>query len=112
MKQPAAASSLPAALLSVSPLPAIERMPTLDILRGFALMGVLIMNMPGFSYSGHTEANGSHHWPLPVDRFAEELRDMLFSGKFNSMFSMLFGIGFTVQFTRMQQQDPLHATGL
>ncbi len=93
-------------------LPTSERLPTLDILRGFALMGILIMNMPGFSYSGYTEADGSFHWPGRVDQLAEQVRDALFSGKFNSMFSLLFGIGFTVQFTRMQQQDPLHASNL
>ena len=105
-------TSPPATSLPATSLPATQRLPTLDILRGFALMGILIMNMPGFSYSGFTESNGSHHWPGRIDQIAEGLRDMLFSGKFNSMFSMLFGIGFTIQFTRMQQQDPLHATGL
>jgi uncharacterized protein len=93
-------------------LPAAQRIPTLDILRGFALMGILIMNMPGFSYSGWTESDGSHHWPGAVDQWAESVRDMLFSGKFNSMFSLLFGIGFTIQFARMQTSDPAHASGL
>jgi uncharacterized protein len=37
---------------------------------------------------------------------------MLFSGKFNSMFSLLFGIGFTIQFARMEQLAPAHATQL
>jgi uncharacterized protein len=93
-------------------LPSAERLPTLDILRGFALMGILIMNMPGFSYSGYTEADGSRHWAGAADQFAEELRDMLFSGKFNSLFSLLFGIGFTIQFARMQQSAPATATRL
>ena len=91
---------------SIASLPASERMPTLDILRGFALMGILIMNMPGFSSSFFAEADGSHLWPGVSIRVAERLRDMLFSGKFNSMFSLLFGIGFTIQFTRMQARDP------
>jgi uncharacterized protein len=93
-------------------LPAAERIATLDILRGVALMGILIMNMPGFNSSFFAEADGSHLWPGRVDQFAEMLREALFSGKFNSMFSMLFGIGFTIQFTRMQQRDPEHATGI
>lgn len=45
------------------PLPTGERLPVVDVLRGFALMGILIMNMPGFSYSGWHEADGSHYWP-------------------------------------------------
>lgn len=93
-------------------LPVSERLPTLDILRGFALMGILIMNMPGFSSSFFAEADGSHLWTSPVDQLAEQAREALFSGKFNSMFSLLFGIGFTIQYTRMQQRDPARATRL
>ena len=92
------------------PLPAGERLPVLDVLRGFALLGILIMNMPGFSYSTFAEADGSHLWPSLLDQRAEQLRDLLFSGKFNSMFSLLFGIGFTLQFARMQTRDPTNAT--
>ena len=93
-------------------LPAGERNPVLDMVRGFALMGILIMNMPGFGNSMFAEADGSFLWSGRVDRGAEALREMLFSGKFNSMFSMLFGIGFTVQFARMQRADPEHATAI
>lgn len=93
-------------------LPTTERNATLDVLRGFALMGILIMNMPGFSYAGWHEADGSHYWPGQADQIAEQVRDALFSGKFNSLFSVLFGLGFTIQFARMQQQDPLNADKL
>ncbi|MGL6112246.1 MAG: DUF418 domain-containing protein [Rubrivivax sp.] len=93
-------------------LPVSERISTLDVLRGFALMGILIMNMPGFSYSGWHESDGSHYWPSQIDQVAEQVRDALFSGKFNSLFSVLFGLGFTIQFARMQQQDPLGADRL
>jgi uncharacterized protein len=97
---------------AVGSLPASERVATLDVLRGVALMGILIMNMPGFNSSFFAEADGSHLWPGPIDQIAEMVREALFSGKFNSMFSMLFGIGFTIQFARMQQRDPEHATGI
>ena len=93
-------------------LPTSERLPTLDILRGFALMGILIMNMPGFNSSFFAEADGSHQWPGAVDQFAEMAREALFSGKFNSMFSMLFGIGFTIQFARIEAKLPGQATRL
>jgi uncharacterized membrane protein YeiB len=41
-------------------LPATQRIAVLDILRGFALMGILIMNMPGFNSSFFAESDGSH----------------------------------------------------
>jgi uncharacterized protein len=97
---------------TLTPLPASQRIATLDIVRGVALLGILIMNMPGFSASFFVEADGSHLWTSPIDQAAEQVRDMLFSGKFNSMFSLLFGIGFTLQFARMQAADPQHASAI
>ena len=41
-------------------VPVAQRIPTRDIVRGFALLGILIMNMPGFSASFYAEADGSH----------------------------------------------------
>jgi uncharacterized protein len=102
----------PAHLPALASLPRSERVPTLDILRGFALMGILIMNMPGFNSSFFVEADGSHLWPGRADQAAEWLREALFSGKFNSMFGLLFGIGFTIQFSRMQGRDRARATGI
>lgn len=97
---------------AIQPLPSADRLPTLDILRGFALLGILIMNMPSFSSSIFAEADGSHLWPDRFDQLAEQVRDVLFSGKFNSMFSLLFGIGFTIQFQRMTERDPAGATAM
>ena len=96
----------------VDPLPVSERILTLDIVRGFALLGILIMNMPGFTNSFFIEADGSHLWTSPLDQGAELVRDMLFSGKFNSMFSLLFGIGFTIQLGRLQAREPDRAVAI
>jgi len=96
----------------VDPLPISERIQTLDIVRGFALLGILIMNMPGFTNSFFIEADGSHLWTQPWDQGAELVRDMLFSGKFNSMFSLLFGIGFTIQLGRLQAREPARAVAI
>jgi uncharacterized protein len=94
------------------PVQASERIQTLDIVRGLALLGILIMNMPGFSTSFFAEADGSHLWAGALDQRAEQIRNMLFSGKFNSMFSLLFGIGFTIQLGRMLERDPEHGPSL
>ena len=52
-------------------------------------------------------SGGSHLWPGRLDRFAEQLRGMLFAGKFNSPLSPVSGIGFTIQFARMDQRDQI-----
>src|SRR5687768_4965958 len=92
-----------------APLPAAERIEVLDTIRGCALLGILIMNMPAFNTSLFLGFDESL-WPQWWDRGTETVRDVLFSGKFNSMFSMLFAIGFTIQLGRLQARDPQHAT--
>jgi uncharacterized protein len=94
------------------PISSRERILTLDVIRGFALLGIFIMNMPGFNTSYFAGADGTHLWPAWWDRGAETLADVLFSGKFNSMFSMLFAIGFTIQLGRLEERDPAHATAI
>jgi uncharacterized protein len=91
------------------PIAASERILTLDVIRGFALLGIFIMNMPYFNTSFFAGADGTHLWPAWWDRTAETARDVLFSGKFNSMFSMLFAIGFTIQLGRLEQREPGNA---
>lgn len=91
------------------PIPADERIEVLDTIRGFALLGIFIMNMPAFNTSlflGFDEAMWPHWW----DRGTEVVRDVIFSGKFNSMFSMLFAVGFTIQLGRLQAREPERAT--
>ncbi len=91
------------------PLPPDERIEVLDTIRGFALLGIFIMNMPAFNTSmflGFDAAMWPHWW----DRGTETVRDVIFSGKFNSMFSMLFAVGFTIQLGRLQAREPERAT--
>jgi uncharacterized protein len=91
------------------PIPTGERIEVLDTIRGFALLGIFIMNMPAFNTSlflGFDEALWPHWW----DRGTETVRDVMFSGKFNSMFSMLFAVGFTIQLGRLQAREPQRAT--
>ena len=89
-----------------------ERIFALDAIRGFALLGIFIMNMPGFGTSFFQGGDGTHLWPQWWDRTAEVLRDVLFSGKFNSMFSMLFAIGFILLLERLEARDPQHAKAI
>ncbi len=95
-----------------APIASSERILTLDLIRGFALLGIFIMNMPYFNTSAFAGADGTHLWPAWWDRSTETIREVIFSGKFNGMFSMLFAIGFTIQLERLEQKDPAHARGI
>ncbi len=97
------------ALTPAAPVSAAERIEVLDTIRGFALLGIFIMNMPAFNTSLFLGFDASQ-WPQWWDRGTETVRDVIFSGKFNSMFSMLFAIGFTIQLGRLQAREPQRAT--
>lgn len=103
---PAAAAS-PTADTAAEATPTGERLVVLDVVRGVALMGILVMNMPAFTAAGAPDA-ASH----ALNHGAEVLRDMLFAGKFNSIFSMLFGLGFTLQLARLQARSPDQASAI
>ena len=76
-----------------------ERIVTLDVIRGFALLGILVVNMA--SFSGRTAFDE----PMALwDQAAFFVVDVLFSGKFNSLFSMLFAVGFALQLERLEQR--------
>jgi len=86
-----------------APLPAAERIAALDVLRGVALFGIFIMNMPGFSHSPFTPPPPDLG---PLDAWVTWLRELLFAGKFNLMFGLLFGIGFHLQLGRLEAARP------
>src|SRR5688500_17884960 len=72
--------------------PSDERIITLDILRGVAVMGILAMNIVGFSmpepaYSSPLAYGGS----TGIDLFVWTFNFILIDGKMRGLFSLLFG---------------------
>ncbi len=85
--------------LTGEPIRAGERVQVVDVLRGFALLGILLVNMQFFNtplYLLITEV----HELAPVDRVAAWLIRFFAEGKFYTMFSFLFGFGFAIQLFR------------
>src|SRR6185369_3820695 len=88
-----------------APLAERDRIAALDVLRGCALLGIFIMNMPGFSHSIFALATA-------LDAAVATLRDLLFAGKFNLLFGFVFGIGFATQMARLEDAERANATRL
>lgn len=86
---------------------AFARIDSLDILRGIAMCGILFANLHVFS--GYTLA--SPEILAAVDRWGTDdavhaLERILIDGKFYSIFSLLFGVGLSVQLRASSAQDP------
>ncbi len=92
-----------------APLPATDRIAALDVLRGFALLGIFIMNMPGFSHSMFAAPAAP---ATTLDAVVAELREVLFAGKFNLLFGLAFGIGFAIQMKRLRAAEAERAARL
>ncbi len=98
---PAGPPALPADYgMPMVPIPAAERIISLDVLRGFALLGILISNMLYFSQP--VELNGLRNgaWLTPVDWVVDWISVFLVEGKFYPLFALLFGLGFSIQLDR------------
>lgn len=96
---------------SAAPIADRERISTLDALRGFALLGILIMNMPAFNMPIYHSV-APDQWTMWWDRAARAITDVLFAGKFNGMFSMLLAVGFTIQLQRLSERAPERAVAI
>lgn len=87
----------------MSPVRPTERAEILDALRGFALFGILLANMPGFT--GFWDSSDQARAALFGAAAAWHVEfgiAWLISGKFYSLFSLLFGIGFAIQLGRLE----------
>jgi uncharacterized protein len=85
-----------------APVLAGERVQTIDILRGIAILGVLVVNMQFFFAPMSEMFSGTDRWPGAVDGAAEALIRFLAQGKFYTMFSFLFGLGMAIQMERAE----------
>jgi len=88
-----------------APVSLSERSDILDVLRGFALFGVLMDNLFGFTgwgYSSLAYKESLSTWP--ADGILGLFEQAFINGKFYSLFSLLFGIGFSIILMRNEQK--------
>jgi uncharacterized protein len=82
-----------------------ERILSLDVLRGFAVLGILVMNIQAFSMVSAAYANPNAYGDLSgLNYLVWLLSHLFFDLKFMAMFSMLFGAGIVLMADRMEQR--------
>ena len=89
----------------VKPVSTTERIKTIDIVRGVALLGILLMNIPGFGIHWSVYpaiAEGAHN---TADFYTLATVETFFSGTMRGLFSMLFGAGM-ILFTMNKKDVP------
>jgi len=81
-----------------APISDAERADVLDALRGFALLGIFLSHVPdfsGFTFMSDVERAAGDR--LGANELLDAALHFFIQGKFVSLFSLLFGIGFAVQ---------------
>ena len=86
----------------MTPVDADARVQALDVLRGFALLGILLMNIEGMAGPLMGAMTGVDPASTGADRVVDTLIYLFVQGKFYPLFSLLFGMGFAVMLVRAE----------
>ena len=86
----------------VGPIRLSERIVFIDVLRGMALFGILAANMRAFFAPLDCYDHIGVLFPSRADVLAQVFIDAFIQGKFISIFSFLFGMGFAIQMSRAE----------
>ena len=95
-------SSAPA---RVGPVTQSERIQVIDILRGFALFGILLVSIEFYGNPLEQFLMGHGELKNPADRLAVWGIRLLAEAKFYPILSFLFGLGFALQIQRAEEQS-------
>ena len=82
-------------LAAPAPIRREDRIIYLDILRGWAVLGILTVNAAFFAWPSALDADPTLARPWagnPADITGQWVVDVFFGDKFRSLFSMLFGV--------------------
>ncbi len=86
-----------------NPVTGAERIETLDLLRGFAVLGILVMNIGAYAQVGAAYMNPlALGLPNTVDWIVWTTNHLLADFKFMTLFSVLFGAGIMLFATRVE----------
>lgn len=80
-----------------------QRIEALDVVRGFALLGIFLMNIEFFNRETLSIGQGMPLGLTGIDWWASWFVAYFVQGKFWTIFSLLFGMGFAVMLTRAEQ---------
>jgi uncharacterized protein len=85
------------------PVSSAERYYSVDVLRGFALLGILAMNIVAFAWPGRAYGNPMSGGGFEgIDRVVWYFNHLVFETKMMTIFSMLFGAGLVLMDQRAE----------
>lgn len=93
------------AIQALAPVAAPERIAALDVIRGFALIGIFLMNIEFFNRPVGELGEGMPAGLSGLNWLASYGIAYFVAGKFWTIFSLLFGMGFALMLTRSEAKS-------
>lgn len=81
-----------------------QRIETIDMIRGIAILGIFLVNMPSF-YSAILYKDGYEQWTEGLDRWFYIFTDIFAQASFYPLFAFLFGFGATILYERSVEKE-------
>jgi uncharacterized protein len=93
-----------------APVAESQRLRVVDALRGVALLGILLMNIPGFAMPNYFSESFRND-PTNINFWVSNFIAVVFEGKMRALFGMVFGAG-VLLFVSKKLQTGRPVTGL
>ena len=74
-----------------------KRIDVLDVFRGFAILGIFVVNIVIMNSTFLNQDEFAKQWTSNIDQISERILQLFFYTKFFPIFSLLFGLGISMQ---------------
>ncbi|WP_431157853.1 DUF418 domain-containing protein [Winogradskyella poriferorum] len=87
------------------PTTAKQRIELLDIYRGFAIFGIFVVNIVIMHSTYLNQDAFASQWTSVIDQITKRFLQLFFYTKFFPIFSLLFGLGISMQVLKLMDKD-------
>ena len=93
--------------MNEQPTKAKKRIDLLDIYRGFSILGIFVVNIVIMNATFLNQDEFAKQWTSTIDLISEKVLQLFFYTKFFPIFSLLFGLGISMQALKMYDENKL-----
>ena len=92
---------------TIKPTKKDSRIDLLDVYRGFAILGIFVVNIVIMNSTFLNQDEFAKQWTSGIDQLAQRILQLFFYTKFFPIFSLLFGLGISMQALKMKKNGNL-----
>ncbi|CAL2103669.1 conserved membrane protein of unknown function [Tenacibaculum sp. 190130A14a] len=89
------------------PTTTTKRIELLDVYRGFAILGIFVVNIVIMNSTFLNQDEFAKQWTSSIDTISEKILQLFFYTKFFPIFSLLFGLGISMQALKLAEKGKL-----